>query len=146
MKRPLVKDATLRMKDVAVGDVVSRTPGEREGWFQVAEITRMFNGKIQVADKDADLAVSGHDFDLIGVQVITELNLPPEPILDPGGDDTAESGATEESTEAKAETPPEPPAPETPAEPKAETPAAPPPPPLSLAPPSALFAAQGATS
>ena len=55
----------MRMKDVSVGDVVSRTPHDREGWFQVGEMSRMFNGKIQVTDASGEMIV-----DAIGVRML----------------------------------------------------------------------------
>lgn len=100
MKRPLVKDATMRMKDVREGDVVSRTPHDREGWFQVAVISRMFNDKIQVTDRSGELAVSGHDFDLIGIQIVTELPLPVEEVLDEGEDDDVDETDPEAAARA----------------------------------------------
>lgn len=143
----------MRMKDVVVGDVVSRTPHEREGWFQVGVISRMFDGKLQVTDAPGNLAVSGSDFDLIGVQVVTELELPVEEIVaaaasgfDGGGgddgdntDDEADEPAPEKPAAEKPAAAPERPsilAGSTPA--ASAEPAPPPAPPASLAPPAAL--------
>lgn len=160
----------MRMKDVVVGDVVSRTPHEREGWFQVGVISRMFDGKLQVTDVAGDLAVSGSDFDLIGVQVITELELPVEEIVvaaasgfgggnrdDADAEAEAESTASESASHApstaperpsilagskpaESSEPAPPPAPPASLAPPAGLTAAPPAPPASLAPPAALFA------
>ena len=150
----------MRMKDVVVGDVVSRTPHEREGWFQVGVISRMFDGKLQVTDVAGDLAVSGSDFDLIGVQVITELELPVEEIVvaaasgfgggnrddaDAEAEDEAEAEAESTASESASHAPstaPERPsilAGSKPAE--SSEPAPPPAPPASLAPPAGLTAA-----
>ena len=148
----------MRMKDVVVGDVVSRTPHEREGWFQVGVISRMFDGKLQVTDVAGDLAVSGSDFDLIGVQVITELELPVEEIVvaassgfgggnrdDADAEAEAESTASESASHAPSTAPERPSilAGSKPAE--SSEPAPPPAPPASLAPPAGLTAAPPAS-
>ncbi len=150
----------MRMKDVAIGDVVSRTPHDREGWFQVGVISRMFDGKLQVTDAGGDLAVSGNDFDLIGVQVITELELPQEEIVDAaisgfGGshdkdDRDDEGGKPEASSDPKPATEASNGASERPSilagsKPSdAAEPAPPPAPPTSLAPPASLSGAPAA--
>ena len=169
MTRPVIRDAMMRMKDVVVGDVVSRTPHEREGWFQVGVISRMFDGKLQVTDVAGDLAVSGSDFDLIGVQVITELEIvvAASSGFGDGNRDDADADAEHEaetetaapesashapstaperpsilagSKPAESSEPAPPPAPPASLAPPAGLTAAPPAPPAPLAPPAALFA------
>ncbi len=73
----------MRISDVQVGDVVNKYPEAESGWFVVAQISRLFDGKLQVSDFAQDQAVSGHDFDMIGVQFVAQVSVDEQPPIDP---------------------------------------------------------------
>ncbi len=82
-QRQFAKIARMRISDVQVGDVVNKYPDAESGWFVVAQINRLFDGKLQVSDFALDQAVSGMDFDMIGVQFISSVPVEDQPELDP---------------------------------------------------------------
>lgn len=65
--------------DAEVGDVVNRDADADLGWFVVASKDTMFNGDIQLADETTYITISGGDYDTIGVQIVSEVELPPQP-------------------------------------------------------------------
>ncbi len=75
MKRRSVKVIKSRLEDIEVGDVVNRFPDAELGWFTVDEISTLHNGNIQLADVTVQLTVSGLNEDLVGVQLIEEIQL-----------------------------------------------------------------------
>ncbi len=78
-ERQFAKVARMRLLDVQVGDVVNKFPDSEAGWFVVAQITRLFNGELQVADFGQDKAVSGSDYDMVGVQFVGAVKVEPQP-------------------------------------------------------------------
>ncbi len=77
-----------RIEDLAVGDIINRDPDGLRGWFEIAHISTLFNGEVQLADESQNESVSGGPFDVVGVQLIEEFALddetgfvlPPEPL------------------------------------------------------------------
>ncbi len=100
MKRRIVRVVQCRMADVEVGDVVNRAD-DLNGWFVVASVTRLFNGKLQAADHTALQSVSGEDVDMVCVQFVSEIEVPDQPEIampaadqdDPADYETAEPEA-----------------------------------------------------
>lgn len=82
-QRQFAKVARMRISDVEIGDVVNKYPESESGWFVVAQINRLFDGKLQVSDFALDQAVSGEDFDMIGVQFVSMVTVEEQPELDP---------------------------------------------------------------
>lgn len=77
-KRRLVKVIKIRLADAQVGDVVNRYADSDEGWFQVASFEELFNGSLQVADETTYITITGGYYDTIALQVVTEVELPPQ--------------------------------------------------------------------
>lgn len=69
MQRTFVRVATMRILDLAVGDVVNPELGAWSGWFVVEEIRRLPNGEINVTNTSSRASVMGAPHDLVGVQV-----------------------------------------------------------------------------
>lgn len=82
-QRQFAKIARMRISDVQVGDVVNKYPESESGWFVAAQISRLFDGKLQVADFAQDQAVSGNDFDMIGVQFVAQVTVDEQPPIAP---------------------------------------------------------------
>ena len=78
-KRRFVKVARMRLADAEEGDIVNRHPEAEEGWFAVAKKHRLFNGDIQLSDTTADNTVSGKDFEIVGVQFVSDAEVPEQP-------------------------------------------------------------------
>lgn len=78
-KRRLVKVIKIRLADAQVGDVVNRDASSNEGWFEVAALDTLFNGSLQVADETTYITITGGIFDIIAIQVVTEVDLPSQP-------------------------------------------------------------------
>lgn len=89
-KRRLVKVVKMRLMDAQVGDIVHRDASADLGWFVVADKSTMFNGDIQLADETTYITISGGDYDTIGVQIVTDVELPsqPQPKLTPAMEDS----------------------------------------------------------
>ena len=90
----------MRIEDVSVGDVVYREPDSQTGWFEVAETTSLFNGDIQLADRTELLTISGPFFTIVGVQFVSEAEVPdqpPSPLPPVEGEDV---GAAEQTADA----------------------------------------------
>lgn len=64
-----------RLEDIEVGDVVNRSPEAELGWFTVDAITTLFNGHLQLADVTEQLTVSGDHKDMVGLQLVEEIEL-----------------------------------------------------------------------
>ena len=69
MQRTFVRIATMRILDLAVGDVVNREPDARSGWFVVEDIRRLPSGEINVTNAASKRSVVGAPHDIVGVQV-----------------------------------------------------------------------------
>jgi hypothetical protein len=69
MQRTFVRVATMRILDLAVGDVVNRDPAASSGWFVVEEIRRLPSGEINVTNASSRGSVMGAPHDIVGVQV-----------------------------------------------------------------------------
>lgn len=78
-KRRFVKVARMRIVDAQEGDIVNRLPDAEEGWFAVAKKHRLFNGDIQLSDTTGDNTVSGKDFEIVGVQFVSDAEVPEQP-------------------------------------------------------------------
>lgn len=78
-KRRLVKVVKMRLMDAQVGDIVHRDATAELGWFEVAAKDTMFNGDLQLSDETTYITISGGDYDTIGVQIVTDVELPPQP-------------------------------------------------------------------
>ncbi len=78
-KRRFVKVARMRLVDAEEGDIVNRVPDAEEGWFAVAKKHRLFNGEIQLSDTTGDATVSGRDFEIVGVQFVSDAEVPEQP-------------------------------------------------------------------
>lgn len=79
VKRNFVKVARMRIEDVHVGDVVNRDPESELDWFEVEEITVLFNGNLQLADRSALQTVSGSYYTIVGVQFVAPADVPEQP-------------------------------------------------------------------
>lgn len=79
VKRNFVKVARMRIEDVQVGDVVNRDPESELDWFEVAEITVLFNGNLQLSDHTALQTVSGSYYTIVGVQFVAPAEVPEQP-------------------------------------------------------------------
>jgi hypothetical protein len=75
VKRRAVKVIKSRLEDIEVGDVVNRSPEAELGWFTVDAITTLFNGHLQLADVTEQLTVSGDHKDMVGLQLVEEIEL-----------------------------------------------------------------------
>lgn len=62
--------------DAQVGDIVNRNPDAEKGWFEVADISTLFNGDLQLADVSTYVTITGRDNDLIGVQFAQVIDTP----------------------------------------------------------------------
>ena len=69
MQRTFVRVATMRILDLAVGDVVNPEPDARSGWFVVEEIRRLPSGEMTVTNAASRGNVMGGPYDIVGVQV-----------------------------------------------------------------------------
>ena len=69
MQRTFVRIATMRILDLAVGDVVNRDAGASSGWFVVEEIRRLPSGEINATNAASKGSVMGAPHDIVGVQV-----------------------------------------------------------------------------
>lgn len=69
MERTFVRIATMRILDLAVGDVVNPEPDARSGWFVIEEIRRLPSGDINVTNTASKGSVMGAPHDIVGVQV-----------------------------------------------------------------------------
>ncbi len=78
-QRRFVKVARMRIADVEEGDVVNARPDNEEGWFAVAKKHRLFNGQLQLSDYQADKAISADDFEIVGVQFVSDAEVPDQP-------------------------------------------------------------------
>ncbi len=103
----------MRIEDVGVGDVVNREPDSQTGWFEVAETTSLFNNDIQLADRTELVTVSGPFFTIVGVQFVSEAEVPDQPpsplpsIAGEGEDevDTEQPAQAEKADEAEKSVP-----------------------------------------
>lgn len=75
VKRRSVKVIKSRLEDIEVGDVVNRQPDAEMGWFVVNEISTLFNGHLQLADETEQVTVSGSHKDMVGLQLVREVEL-----------------------------------------------------------------------
>lgn len=64
-----------RIEDIQIGDVVNRDPEAEQGWFQVHATSVLFDGRLQVADKTEQLSLSGLHKDIVGVQLVEEVEV-----------------------------------------------------------------------
>ncbi len=64
------------MQDVLPGDVVNRDPESTGGWFLVAIIETLFDGKTQFSNGNRRLTLSGEPTDICGVQVLKPMDIP----------------------------------------------------------------------
>lgn len=83
VKRRSVKVIKSRLEDIEVGDVVNRTPDAESGWFTVDAITTLFNGHLQLADVTEQLTVSGDHKDMVGLQLVEEVELDDRGLIAP---------------------------------------------------------------
>lgn len=106
MKRRIVRVVSTRLADVQVGDVINRVD-DNNGWFLVASVTRLFDGRLQASDHTQLVAVSGADVDLVALQFVSEIDVPEQPVLDlPTGDaDDEEEEGDEAGADASAAVP-----------------------------------------
>lgn len=74
-----MKIVKVRLMDAQVGDIVNRDADADLGWFEVASKETMFNGDLQLADETTYITISGGDYDTIGVQIVTDVDLPTQP-------------------------------------------------------------------
>lgn len=75
VKRRSIQVIKSRLEDIEVGDAVNRDPDAEQGWFVVDAISTLFNGHIQLADETEQLTVSGGHKDMVGVQLVEEVEL-----------------------------------------------------------------------
>ncbi len=83
VKRRSVKVIKSRLEDIVVGDVVNRQPDAEMGWFTVHAISTLFNGHLQLADESEQLTVSGDHKDMVGLQLVEEVELDDRGVLAP---------------------------------------------------------------
>ncbi len=83
VKRRSIKVIKTRLEDVVVGDIVNREPDAEMGWFVVDAISTLFNGHIQLADVTEQLTVSGTHNDMVGLQLVEEVELDDRGVLAP---------------------------------------------------------------
>lgn len=76
MQRTFVRIATMRLLDVAVGDVVNSDPTASNGWFVVEEIRRLPSGDVNVTNVSSKGSVMGAPHDVVGVQVTKAVEHP----------------------------------------------------------------------
>ncbi len=83
VKRRSIKVIKTRLEDVVVGDAVNRHPDAEMGWFVVHGISTLFNGHLQLADETEQLTVSGTHNDMVGLQLVEEVELDDRGVLAP---------------------------------------------------------------
>ena len=83
VKRRSIKVIKTRLEDVVVGDIVNRKPDAEMGWFVVDAISTLFNGHLQLADVTEQITVSGNHMDMVGLQLIEEVDLDDRGVLAP---------------------------------------------------------------
>jgi len=81
VKRRSIQVIKSRLEDIEVGDVVNRDPDAEQGWFLVDAVSVLFNGDCQLADETEQLTVSGNHKDMVGVQLVEEVELDERGIL-----------------------------------------------------------------
>ncbi len=94
MKRTFVHVATMRILDLAIGDVVNHDPAAFHGWFVVEEIRRLPDGDINVTNRSSRSSMVGAPHDMVGVQVseVREHQHAAAPRLDAGSPTAASRG------------------------------------------------------
>lgn len=75
MQRSIVKITRMRIADLEVGDCVNRDPDGTQGWFEIAAIRRLHDGTLTVSNESQRNTLSGSDVDIVGVQVLTSVEV-----------------------------------------------------------------------
>ena len=83
VKRRSIQVIKTRLEDVVVGDIVNRKPDAEMGWFVVDAISTLFNGHLQLADVTEQITVSGTHKDMVGLQLVEEVDLDDRGVLAP---------------------------------------------------------------
>ena len=73
MRRRVVQVIQCRIGDIGVGDVVNRDPTAHLGWFEVANVSTLLDGRTQLTDASELHQATGGAHDIVGVQVLDEV-------------------------------------------------------------------------
>jgi hypothetical protein len=73
-KRRQVEVVQIRAEDVQVGDVVNRAGNQREGWFEVAAVESLPDGRLNIADAKYQQSVMTAPLDLLWLQIVRPLH------------------------------------------------------------------------
>ena len=76
MKRTVVQIARVRLADLRQGDVVNGHPEHEHGWFMVQALRQLPSGDLVASGDTSTQAVKGQPFDLVGLQVTKEVDVP----------------------------------------------------------------------
>ncbi len=77
-KRRLVKVVKMRLMDAQVGDIVHRDATAELGWFEVAAKTPCSTEISSYRTRPPTSRFLAGDYDTIGVQIVTDVELPPQ--------------------------------------------------------------------
>lgn len=73
-KRRRVEVVQIRAEDVQVGDVVNRAGNQRDGWFEVAAIEALADGRLNISDASYHQSVMTAPLDLVWLQIVRPLH------------------------------------------------------------------------
>jgi len=65
----------VRICDVQPGDVINRNDANMDGWFAVADVETLHDGRIALADERHQNTITGTSLDLVGLQLVRQLNV-----------------------------------------------------------------------
>lgn len=74
MTRPAVQTVQIRIGDVQRGDVINRNTENTDGWFEVDIIEILHDGRLAMADERHQNTITGVPLDLVGLQLVRQLN------------------------------------------------------------------------
>ena len=75
MSKTAVQTVQVRITDVQMGDVVNKSHENLEGWFAVEVIETLHDGRLVLADETHQNTITGTGLDLVGLQLVRQLNL-----------------------------------------------------------------------
>lgn len=76
MQRTVIQIARVRLAEVRPGDVVNGHPDHEQGWFRVVTIRELPSGDLVAAGETNVQSVKGSVFDLVGLQVAKQVDVP----------------------------------------------------------------------
>lgn len=76
MQRTIVQIARIRLADLEPGDIVNGHPDDEFGWFEVRVLRQLPSGDLVCTGDAATQSVKGSPWDLIGIQVTKQVDIP----------------------------------------------------------------------